>query len=125
MQKPTAAKLSGIKVHLAGCPLKFKVKTITIQKSSKQESLSVNTEEMNASNRYTRSNDQNRTPHMLITVCTNPRQNYLRRYKMGDSSCSINTLSVTTTTTIGFRGIATFCKIQMPSGEVFKLHISF
>lgn len=50
MQKPTAAKLNEIKVRLTGCPLKFKVKTVTTQKGSKQESLSINVEQMNASN---------------------------------------------------------------------------
>lgn len=54
MQKPTAAKVSEIKVHLTGCPPKFQVKAITIQKGSKQDSLSVNIEQMNVSNRYIR-----------------------------------------------------------------------
>lgn len=66
MQKPTAAKLNESKVHLTGCPLKFKVKTVTTQKGSKQESLSINVEQMNASSMDMRkqalwNNDQNRT----------------------------------------------------------------
>lgn len=53
-QKPAVAKLNDTKVHLAGWPLKFKVKTVTTGKGSKQESLRINNEQMNASNRYRR-----------------------------------------------------------------------
>lgn len=52
MQKPTVAKLNDTKVHLAGSPLKVEVKTVIIEKGSRQGSLNINTEQMNASNRY-------------------------------------------------------------------------
>lgn len=114
-QKPTAAKLNEIEAHLTGCPLKFKVKTVTIQKRFQAGVLKYQHWQMNASNRYIGDKHdgiiiKTGSSNVYHSVYINSRCSYLRRYKMGDNNCSINALSITTSITIttSFRGVVLF-----------------
>lgn len=62
--------------------------------------------------------------HMFIQCVYQPQIKYLRRYKMGDRNCSLNALSVTTTTSItSLREFAMFCKYKCPQGR-YSAYIS-